>query len=107
MNAVVFQTLADPTRLRILESLKEGEKTVSNIVDLVAIKQSGVSRHLSILHDAGFVQMRPDGQRRLYSIRAEPFQEVSKWVHSYERNWSKKLDALESHFKDKKGKKQK
>jgi len=105
MNAVVFQTLADPTRLRILEALKEGEKTVSNIVDLVSIKQSGVSRHLSILHDAGFVQMRPDGQRRLYSIRAEPFHEVSDWVHSYEKYWSNKLDTIENYFKEKKRKK--
>jgi DNA-binding transcriptional ArsR family regulator len=105
MNAAVFQTLADPTRLRILETLKEGEKTVSNIVDLVEIQQSGVSRHLSILQEAGFVQMRPDGQRRLYSVRAEPFLQLVQWTHTYEHFWSQKLDQLENHFKNKKRKK--
>src|ERR1700722_1431087 len=105
MDVSVFQTLADPTRLRILEILRSGEKTVSSLVDMVDIEQSGVSRHLSILHTAGFVRMRPEGQKRLYSIRAEPFREVAQWVHSYEKYWIQKLDKLESHFREKKRKK--
>lgn len=102
MNASVFQTLADPTRLKILETLRNGEKTVSYLVDAVEIQQSGVSRHLSILQEAGFVQMRPDGQKRLYSIRSEPFREVADWVHSYEKYWNQKLDNLEGYFREKK-----
>lgn len=104
MNISVFQTLADPTRLKILEALAKGEKTVSSLVDMVEIQQSGVSRHLSILHEAGFVQMRPDGQKRLYSIRPEPFREVAAWVHTYEKYWNQKLDNLEDYFKEKKKK---
>jgi len=101
----IFQTLADPTRLRILELLKDGEKTVNNLVDLVEIQQSGVSRHLSILHDAGFVKMRPEGQKRLYSIRPEPFVEIGRWVHSYEKYWNQKLNNLENYFLEKRRKK--
>ena len=104
INPSILQTLGDPTRLKILEALKTGEKTVNNIVDLVEIQQSGVSRHLSILHEAGFVQMRPDGQKRLYSIRAEPFREVARWVHTYEKYWTQKLDKLEAFFQNKKRK---
>src|SRR6185312_11913599 len=105
INVSVFQTLADPTRLKILSVLASGEKTVSHIVDKVEIQQSGVSRHLSILQDAGFVQMRPEGQRRLYSIRPEPFREVADWIRIYEKSWNQKLDKLENYFLEKKSEK--
>ena len=100
-----FQTLADPTRLKILELLKDGEKTVNHLVALVEIQQSGVSRHLGILYDAGFVKMRPEGQKRLYSIRPEPFVEIGRWVHSYEKYWNQKLNHLENYFLEKRRKK--
>jgi DNA-binding transcriptional ArsR family regulator len=94
MNTDLFQTLADPTRLKILEILREGEATVSHLVDKVEIQQSGVSRHLSILHDAGFVQMRPDGQKRLYSIRPAPFRELESWIEKYRVFWEARLDRF-------------
>lgn len=63
MQANLFQALADPTRLRIVEAIKAGECAVGDIVERMEIHQSGVSRHLRILSEAGIVQMRPDGQR--------------------------------------------
>ena len=70
-----FETLADPTRRRIVEALRDGERQVNDIVRSAGIHQSGVSRHLRILHESGFVSVRPDGQRRLYALRPEPFRE--------------------------------
>ncbi len=58
------------------------------------IDQSGVSRHLGILSKAGFVQMRPDGPRRLYSLRPEPFRELEAWVTAYRRLWEGRLDKF-------------
>ena len=75
-----FQTLADPTRRRIVEALRSGEQQVGDVVEKAGIHQSGVSRHLRILHEAGFVSMRPDGQRRLYSLEPEPFRELDAWL---------------------------
>ena len=72
----IFQVLADPTRRQIVEALGTGEQQVNDIVDQVRVHQSGVSRHLRILTEAGFVQMRPEGPRRLYSLRPEPFAEL-------------------------------
>jgi DNA-binding transcriptional ArsR family regulator len=89
-----FETLADPTRLRIVEALLSGEQQVNDLVARVDIHQSGVSRHLRILSEAGFVQMRPDGARRLYSLRAEPFQELDSWVSRYRRLWEGRLDRF-------------
>jgi DNA-binding transcriptional ArsR family regulator len=94
VDTASFETLADPTRLRIVEALLSGEQQVNDLVARVDIHQSGVSRHLRILSEAGFVQMRPDGARRLYSLRAEPFQELDSWVNRYRRLWEGRLDRL-------------
>jgi DNA-binding transcriptional ArsR family regulator len=90
----VFQTLADPTRRRIVEALLDGECAVNDIVDRVDIHQSGVSRHLRILSEAGFVQVRPDGPKRLYSLRPEPFRELDSWVTQYRVLWDRRLDRF-------------
>lgn len=96
MQDTVFQTLADPTRLRIVEALASGEQAVGSLVRAVDIDQSGVSRHLRILGEAGFVTMRPDGARRLYSLRPEPFQAIDDWVQAYRKLWEGRLDRFDA-----------
>ena len=91
---IAFQALADASRRRIVEVLLSGEQPVSDIVEQVDIAQSGVSRHLKILSDAGFVSARADGQRRLYSLRPERFQELDAWVAQYRALWEQRLDAF-------------
>jgi DNA-binding transcriptional ArsR family regulator len=95
MHLSSLQTLADPTRFRIVEILRDGERAVNDIVSNVEIDQSGVSRHLRILHEAGFVQMRPEGQKRFYSLRPERFQDLDAWISTYRGMWEKRLDRLE------------
>lgn len=94
MHSDAFQTLADPTRRRIVEVLRTGERQVGDIVEQAGIHQSGVSRHLRILHEAGFVSMRPDAQRRLYSLRPEPFREIDDWLAKYRNLWERRLDRF-------------
>ena len=94
MQPQLFQTLADPTRLRIVEALLGGEQQVNDVVALAGIHQSGVSRHLRILHDAGVVSVRPDGQRRFYALRPEPFQELDGWLGRYRALWDARLDRF-------------
>lgn len=94
MQLDAFQTLADPTRRRIVESLRQGESQVGDIVKKSGIHQSGVSRHLRILSDAGFVSMRPDGQRRLYSLKPERFRELERWLAMYRGLWEARLDRF-------------
>ena len=67
---------------------------MNDIVAVVDIDQSGVSRHLGILSKAGFVQVRPDGPRRLYSLRPEPFRALEAWVTAYRRRWEGRLDTF-------------
>jgi DNA-binding transcriptional ArsR family regulator len=94
MHSTVFETLADPSRRRIVEALRGGEQAVGDIVERVEIHQSGVSRHLRILSEAGFVRVRPDGPRRLYSLRPEPFRELDAWVTRYRSLWEARLDRF-------------
>ena len=96
MQQTVFQILADPTRLRIVEALAGGEQAVGELVRAVDIDQSGVSRHLRILGEAGFVTMRPDGARRLYSLRPEPFRALDDWVGSYRKLWKSRFDRFDA-----------
>lgn len=94
MQLDAFQTLADPTRRSIVEALRGGEQQVNDLVELAGVHQSGVSRHLRILSESGFVQMRPDGQRRLYSLRPEPFRELEGWLSPYRALWDARLDRF-------------
>ncbi len=94
MQLDAFQILADPVRRHILEALGAGERPVSDIVKEARIHQSGVSRHLRILHDSGFVSVRPDGQRRLYSLRPEPFRKMESWLSQYHGLWEARLDRI-------------
>jgi DNA-binding transcriptional ArsR family regulator len=96
MQLATLQLLADPSRLQIVEALLTGEQAVNDLVARMDIHQSGVSRHLRLLEEAGFVRMRPDGQRRLYSLRPERFQELEAWVSRYRALWEGRLDAFAS-----------
>ncbi len=95
MQLDVFQALADPTRRRIVETLRGGEQQVGDIVKKAGIHQSGVSRHLRILFESAFVSVRPDGQRRFYALRPEPFRELDEWLTQYRQLWEARLDRLE------------
>jgi DNA-binding transcriptional ArsR family regulator len=94
MHINPFDAVADTTRRRIIEAMLGGELQVNDIVAKAGIHQSGVSRHLRILHDAGFVTVRPEGQRRFYSLRPEPFQSLEAWLARYRQLWNQRLDRF-------------
>ena len=93
-----FSVLADPTRRRILDLLRERARPVGELVDLLGMSQPGVSKHLRVLREAGLVNVRPDAQRRLYELRVEPLVELDAWLEPYRQQWAGHLDALERHL---------
>jgi DNA-binding transcriptional ArsR family regulator len=93
-----FEVLAEPTRRRILDLLRERERSVGELVDRLTVSQPGVSKHLRVLRDAGLVEVRTDAQRRWYGLRPEPLTEVDAWLAPYRRLWAQRLDALENHL---------
>lgn len=98
-----FEALADPTRRRIVEALRHGERPVNDIVRQAGIHQSGVSRHLRILSEAGFVSVRPSGQQRLYALRPEPFRELETWLSGYRQLWEARLDRFGAALETRRG----
>jgi DNA-binding transcriptional ArsR family regulator len=98
MPSNVLEAIAEPTRRRILDAVREGERSVGDLVEIVGMHQPGVSRHLKVLRDVGLVEARPDAQRRLYRLRPEPLQELDAWLEPYREQWSAHLDALERHL---------
>ena len=98
MATSTFEALAQPTRREILDLLREGERSVGELVARVSLSQPGVSKHLRVLRDAGLVRVRVDAQRRLYGVRPEPLSEIDAWLAPYRHLWADRLDALERHL---------
>ncbi len=95
----VLDVIAEPTRRRILDAVRDGERSVGELVAEVGMHQPGVSRHLKVLRDAGLVEVRQDAQRRLYRLRPEPLRELDAWLEPYRAEWSARLDSLERHLR--------
>ena len=66
-----FKVLAEPTRLEILNELREGERTVTGLMEATGLKQANVSKHLQLLYNAGFVDRRKEGLNVYYRIADE------------------------------------
>ena len=90
--------LADPTRREVLDLLREGERPVGDLVDALAMSQPAVSKHLRVLRDAGLVEVRVDGPRRIYRLRPQPLQEIDEWLAPYRAAWRDRLDLLARHL---------
>jgi DNA-binding transcriptional ArsR family regulator len=96
--ATTFEVLAEPTRRRILDLLRDAPRPVGELVGRVGLSQPGVSKHLRVLREAGLVRVRPEGQRRWYELEPEPLAELDAWLEPYRRLWADRLDALERHL---------
>ena len=93
-----LQALSEPHRMAILSMLADGERPAGDFVEALPIAQPTVSKHLSVLREAGLVTVRKDAQRRLYSLNPAPLKELDMWLAQYRRFWSNRLDALEAHL---------
>jgi DNA-binding transcriptional ArsR family regulator len=92
---MTFEVLADPTRRRILDLLRERPRLVSELTEELGLSQPGTSKQLRVLREAGLVAVRPDAQRRWYELRPEPLAEIDAWLAPYRSFWNQRLDAME------------
>ncbi len=95
----VFAAIADPTRRQVLELLRERERAAGDLAECFPrLSQPAMSQHLRVLRETGLVKVRPDSQRRMYSLRSDGFAEVDAWLSRYGRFWTTSLDALERYL---------
>ena len=95
-----YAALAEPHRRQILDLLRQGERSVNDLVTPLELSQPGVSKHLRVLREAGLVKVRPEGRVRWYGLRPQPLAEVDEWLQPYREFWSGRLDALERHLEE-------
>jgi DNA-binding transcriptional ArsR family regulator len=83
--------LADPTRRKVFERLRGGPRPVNRLAAGLPVSRPAVSQHLKVLKDAGLVEERSEGVRRIYSLRREGLMELREWLDSF---WGDALEAF-------------
>jgi DNA-binding transcriptional ArsR family regulator len=83
--------LADPTRRQVFERLRAGPRPVNKLAAGLPVSRPAVSQHLKVLKEAGLVEERSEGVRRIYSLRREGLLELRGWLDSF---WGNALDAF-------------
>jgi DNA-binding transcriptional ArsR family regulator len=85
------RALSEPTRRRILQLVKDDERTVSEIAEHFEVSRPAISQHLRVLQDAELVVVRSEGTRRFYKARPEGLAELAQWMAEF---WGDALSAL-------------
>ena len=99
-----LSALAEPNRLQIIELLRRRPLAVGEIAVRLRLRQPQVSKHLRVLSDAGLVEVHPVAQQRIYSLRAEPFNELDAWLERYRRTVNERFDRLDDILREQKEK---
>lgn len=93
-----MDALGDPVRRRLVELLADGSRPAGELAAAVGaefgISQPAASRHLRVLREAGVLDVRAEGTRRLYTVRPEGLDELATWLDGVRRFWDQRLDAL-------------
>src|SRR4029078_5562207 len=90
-----FNAGAEPRRREILDVLAGGERPVNDLVRSLGLAQPQVSKHLRVLPEVGWVEVRDDGRQRLYRLNGEALRPIHDWVKAYERTWTERFERLD------------
>lgn len=102
-DTLVFRAISDPTRRAILDLLQEDGRSVREIAAGFAVSRPAISQHLRVLRNAGLVQERRDGRRRIYSLEPAPLAGVDEWLTSYRDFWRRNLGSLQAYLEGDRG----
>jgi DNA-binding transcriptional ArsR family regulator len=91
-----FKALADPTRRAMLESLRNGPKTIGALAEPFAISFAATSKHIGILEDAALVRREKRGRERICHLQRGQLDEAQSWLDRHAAFWTGALDALET-----------
>ncbi|QPC90488.1 helix-turn-helix transcriptional regulator [Mesorhizobium sp. INR15] len=83
MFSDAFLAIADPNRRHLLEELRRGPKTVNELAAGLPVSRPAVSQHLKVLLDAGLVNARPEGTRRVYTVSSSGFLKLNIWLDQF------------------------
>jgi len=92
----VFRALGDPTRRAMLRRLAIQEHTVGELAEPFEMSLAAASKHVKTLEHAGLVRRSVRGRTHFCQLNPQPLAEADDWLRSYERLWTKRLEALEA-----------
>jgi DNA-binding transcriptional ArsR family regulator len=95
-----YAALAHDARRRLLEALRTGPASVTDLAAPFDITLAAVSKHLDVLEAAGLVSRRAVGRSRVVSLEPAPLVDAREWIDTYRSFWEGRLDALEAHLRD-------
>jgi len=90
-----FNAVAEPRRRQILELLAGGERSVTEIADVVRLDQPSTSKHLRVLRQVGAVHVRGQGRLRVYRLDPVALQPMAEWLATLERLWTERFESLD------------
>ncbi len=93
-----FTAIAEPKRRELIEKLVGNELSVNRLVEITHWSQPMVSKHLSVLKEAGLVSERKQGRQRFYRVNAQELQPIQIWVRQFEKHWNKQFDQLDEYL---------
>jgi DNA-binding transcriptional ArsR family regulator len=96
-TGAILAALSDPTRRTVLEQLRDGPRSVGDIVAAVPVSQSAVSQHLRVLREAGLVSDRRQGTRRLYQVELDGLASLRAYVDHF---WDAALAAFRDYAEE-------
>lgn len=91
----LFQALANETRMEVIDALRDGEKTVSELVEATGREQNVVSYHLTCLTNCGFAEKEVDGNERIYSLNSTVLDDLFDTIESHIENHRKGIYTCE------------
>ena len=95
----VLAAIANPTRRAILERLRRGEATVTNLARPFALSLNAVSKHLQVLERAGLMRRSVRGREHHCALDAEALRDAAQWIERYRSFWESGLDGLEAYLR--------
>ncbi len=96
-----YAALADPTRRRILETLREGDARITDLAEPLPMTFAGVSRHVGVLEAAGLVRRKVRGREHWLSLQADGLTAAERWIQEQTAFWSARADALSERLRGK------
>lgn len=90
-----FQVIADPGRRQMLHLLSKDSLTINGLAEHFDMSRPAVSKHVRILHEAGFITIRDIGRERYCTLRQDGFNELQQWINYFDKFWDSKLKKLE------------
>jgi DNA-binding transcriptional ArsR family regulator len=101
----VFQVIADPSRRQILHLLSKDSRTINSLAENFEMSRPAVSKHIKVLHNAGFISIQDIGRERHCVLKQDGFKELQAWLAYYDEFWGDKLQKLGALLNDKINKK--